>query len=65
MLLFARYGWCSRRTIVAMNNFYRNMAGTSKSAKSHSPSLIRASVDFSNPDKSEETGYAPQIMAWG
>ena len=66
MLLFARYGWRSRPTIVAMNNFYRNMAGTSEKARRVTPHRSFAhQLDFSNPDKVKRQGTPPQIMAWG
>ena len=41
-----------RPTIVAMNNFYRNMAGTSEKARRVNPHRSFAhQLDFSNPDK--------------
>ena len=55
MILFARYAWKTRPTIVAMNNFYRNPAGTKKG-------------NFVMPHEilglKRPSGIPPQILCW-
>jgi len=56
MLLFARYAWKTRPTIVSMNNFYRN------------PNIGKDAKEWSIPHEilglKTPAGTPPQIMAW-